>query len=666
MIMTLVCGGHHGANAALSKGQLEHFWIGAYGADRQPVVAPFFKASLLEKAQSDGCFYKIGDARNSYDPYGLKPEVCLADGGHLKVNQAYVWGLTKDKKNIWFGTAPNVHCLVLGQYLQMTDPMEYNAWVCEFGGSQFCPPVPAALGDWRPPRIFSFNTEADTLVERTPSSPLIKLTVGIRSAGALNDVVLLGGPNLSLEGGINLFAFEASTGNFLGATTLMEYNNIRKWMVVNDVLYTAVGYADPVAKQSGGKVLRWQGNKANPFQFEIVGELDSSGAELAYHESRLFVSTWPGSELAGAAALAGLWMSPVIPEEGLTNANALDWQKVWQVNEYEPNPVTAATYGGGALASFGEYLYWGTMHVPLLSTLAHIKVYGPPKDEMDLILDVLGTYRAISIFRGRNFADTAEVELLYGMKKLPSYTEETGWELKPNNMGGQTPLYGSSGFGNFFNNYTWTMGIAANQLLVGTMDWSYLFREVLSNFFVSQLGHPPTQTILFPKEVWGADLWRISSSDSAAVAESLDGLGNYLNYGIRNVLSDGAFYLGTANPMNLMTDLGDKLPEGGWELHKMVKDPTPDTYVSNDGTCGGKTPCYTSIQAAINATSTGAVIRIAQGIYSESITLNTSKLLTLNGGWNSAFKSQAPNTTIIKAPKAPNGSLTLQMLTIKP
>jgi len=89
-------------------------------------------------------------------------------------------------------------------------------------------------------------------------------------------------------------------------------------------------------------------------------------------------------------------------------------------------------------------------------------------------------------------------------------------------------------------------------------------------------------------------------------------------------------------------------------------------YVNTDGSCGGKTPCYTSIQAAINAAYTGADIRITQGTYAESITLNTSKSLTLQGGWNSAFSSQTPNTTFIKAPKAPRGSLSLQMLTVKP
>ena len=90
-----------------------------------------------------------------------------------------------------------------------------------------------------------------------------------------------------------------------------------------------------------------------------------------------------------------------------------------------------------------------------------------------------------------------------------------------------------------------------------------------------------------------------------------------------------------------------------------------DYYVSPDGTCGGKIPCYTSIQEAINAATTGATIRIAQGTYTESITLSTPKSLTLQGGWDTSFTSQASNTTFIKAPKAPQGSLTLQMVTIK-
>ena len=90
-------------------------------------------------------------------------------------------------------------------------------------------------------------------------------------------------------------------------------------------------------------------------------------------------------------------------------------------------------------------------------------------------------------------------------------------------------------------------------------------------------------------------------------------------------------------------------------------------YVNkNDGTCGGKSPCYTSIQTGINAAGTVSAIRIVKGTYAESITLNSSKSLTLQGGWNSSYTTQTSNTTFIKAPKAPQGSLTLQMVTIKP
>lgn len=89
-------------------------------------------------------------------------------------------------------------------------------------------------------------------------------------------------------------------------------------------------------------------------------------------------------------------------------------------------------------------------------------------------------------------------------------------------------------------------------------------------------------------------------------------------------------------------------------------------YVEKKGNCNGKSPCYTSIQAAIDATDFVAVIRIAEGTYTESITLNTVKRMTLQGGWDTTFTSQTANTTILKAPKVSNGSLILQMLCVRP
>ena len=69
-------------------------------------------------------------------------------------------------------------------------------------------------------------------------------------------------------------------------------------------------------------------------------------------------------------------------------------------------------------------------------------------------------------------------------------------------------------------------------------------------------------------------------------------------------------------------------------------------YVSLSGECGDKTPCYDSIQEAIDAASTVELILIAQGTYDESIVLNEPKALTLQGGWDSTFTTQSSNTVI--------------------
>ena len=89
-------------------------------------------------------------------------------------------------------------------------------------------------------------------------------------------------------------------------------------------------------------------------------------------------------------------------------------------------------------------------------------------------------------------------------------------------------------------------------------------------------------------------------------------------------------------------------------------------YVQSDGTCGGKRPCYTSIQSAINAASSLAVIKIADGIYSGDFELAKAKSLTLQGGWEASFGSQSGTTTLQSAPSAANGSLTMQQVKIVP
>ena len=89
-------------------------------------------------------------------------------------------------------------------------------------------------------------------------------------------------------------------------------------------------------------------------------------------------------------------------------------------------------------------------------------------------------------------------------------------------------------------------------------------------------------------------------------------------------------------------------------------------YVDPSGLCNGYTPCYSTIQAAIVSAGSETIIKIRQGTYTESITLNESKAVALQGGWNTSFENQTGTTMLRQAPKAPQGSLSLQMLSIKP
>ena len=72
---------------------------------------------------------------------------------------------------------------------------------------------------------------------------------------------------------------------------------------------------------------------------------------------------------------------------------------------------------------------------------------------------------------------------------------------------------------------------------------------------------------------------------------------------------------------------------------------TSNSYVDPAGSCGGNTPCYTTIQAAVNAASTGTTIKIVQGDYNENVLLSTSKQITLSGGWNTSYTTQSSNSS---------------------
>ncbi|MDT4990883.1 MAG: hypothetical protein QOH97_775 [Actinoplanes sp.] len=520
--------------------------VGAYAADD-----PGYTSELLGKAQPDECFNGVGQ---------LYPAGPPCAEGQAKVNQSYVWGLTRVGTQVWFGTGPNVFCMTSGANLGQTTPLLNDDYVCEYGQSQVAKKgVPAPVGDFRPPQIWMYDSANKTLTNRSSEilnasagdSRRLRSTLGIRSAGNANGIAFFAGP--TLETTLNIFAFDTTTNKFLGSKNILKYGNARTFLNVDGTLFLGVGIG-PNGKK-GGAVLHWTGSKSNPFQFEEVGKLPTQAADLAYYDGRLAATTWGTGSATNDGQLSGVWTSPTLP---LTTASAGNWTQSFNVGQYEPDPLIKNTTNLGGVASYGGYLYWGTMYVPLKSTKVHQAAYPQTTDDAKKA-QTKATQRAISIWRGKDLGTANQkIELLYGESQLPAYDPTSAtWSAKPT---GWTALDGKSGFGNGFNNYTWRMAVSDGKLFVATMDWSYLVHTLSSTA-------NPTDPA-----GWGADLWMFPNTTDKATPINTTGFGNYLNYGIRNMVVDGSdIYLGMANPMNLRTDRTDTIPEGGWELIRLHK-----------------------------------------------------------------------------------------------
>jgi len=90
--------------------------------------------------------------------------------------------------------------------------------------------------------------------------------------------------------------------------------------------------------------------------------------------------------------------------------------------------------------------------------------------------------------------------------------------------------------------------------------------------------------------------------------------------------------------------------------------PKPRAYADPAGRCRAKAPCYRSIQAAVDGSAAGSVIRAYPGVYHEHVTL--SKALTLNGrgatiaGGNAgAVLSMTGNEAVIDGLRLVGGSV---------
>ncbi len=451
-----------------------------------------------------------------------------------KTNEAYVWSIAREGPRTWIGTVSNTLCLGFTGFGGVSLAYETVNAVCANSTAEELFP------DWRMPGLWMFDDDTDlwtrrTEPEGTEEAPGIAHgTQGWRAAIGVDDYTLVAGPGMGIlwgmpDYGTSLLVYKG--GQFVGAHKFTEHNDARKFLEVNGQVYLGSFRWD-----GKGIILRWNRDESAPpeslFEFTEAGVIDGSAAWLEYYEGRIYAITWP-TALSGGGSGFEIWRSPVVPPCGLNETHATGWEKVFAYSDYDTNPSTSKLASGGAMVVFRGALYFGSMHVPFAYACS---------DPSNLIVCAMEKYlntAPFSIFRlTANEQDSVAVECLFGQDKGGDYQ----------------PLIGPAGFGNHYNNYTWSMAVHDGWLYLGTMDYSFFLEDALTSY-----GLPGNFPGLIPKQQDGFDLFATSDGDNWSPVVT-NGLGNKFNWGARHLLSDGEYlWLGTANPFNLN-------PAGGWEL----------------------------------------------------------------------------------------------------
>ncbi|MEG1585667.1 MAG: T9SS type A sorting domain-containing protein [Bacteroidales bacterium] len=591
--------------------EMINYWIDAKESGNNHLLDMLLspvRYQRVSKAPKDGCFYGIGNTGNTFNPQGISEEECVEcekNGGRVKTNQSYVWGLTKGSDKLIWGTVNNYFCTRLFDRIgglesgMPVSPTDNSCYVCEFDQ--------AASGkldsDWHAPRIYSYDINNKKTTDITPpeSDEALSRTLGLRSAGSLGKISFVAGPNMDNK--VSLFAYDNSPAipQFLKSWALASLPgfpdrvpyNMRRWSVAKDELYFGVEWKNPKDKTSGGAVLRWKKEKTDDLKnpalndpsefFEVVGWTRGGVAEMVTMNNRLYVTTWPSSTLCKSPEITGDKLEPV------KDINDTKWQEMFSYSDYDPDLVCGMIGSGGGMAVYKGQIYFGTLNMPLMGAMFAAMQYGiDMKDPKSMLGAVLGTSRGCALFR---YTETDEsekgykIELLYGEEELPAYDMASKSWIKKST--GMTPLYGKSGFNNIMNNYCWSMNVYDDKLYIGTMDWtSSIYPRLEDMLKDNEQGKQILSLIrmlgILSHQI-GFDLYRIDGPDQKAKVITRNGLGEETQYGIRNMINlDGKLYLGTANPYNVheisgweLIEVTEKAPQNAVDL---IWDPMPMKY----------------------------------------------------------------------------------------
>ncbi len=144
------------------------------------------------------------------------------------------------------------------------------------------------------------DTEQRQDITQTPEQARnLKFVTACAGQGAINDVVLLGGQRINpATGGLNgivMYAYEGSTGKFLGEGVLPEYANVRRGEAIKGQLYFGVRMAG-TGTGGGGAIIKWPGSKQDPLKFEVVArDLASEPGYIIEHDNHIVTAGWTTS-----------------------------------------------------------------------------------------------------------------------------------------------------------------------------------------------------------------------------------------------------------------------------------------------------------------------------------------------------------------------------------
>jgi hypothetical protein len=101
---------------------------------------------------------------------------------------------------------------------------------------------------------------------------------------------------------------------YIGSKAFQEYSGSLGFINVDDVLYIIIGLLE-----GDGALLRWNVESINIFNFETIRNFESEAANIAYHEGRIFINTWPDYTNIINFNIIGvsIYISSLLPEGGL-------------------------------------------------------------------------------------------------------------------------------------------------------------------------------------------------------------------------------------------------------------------------------------------------------------------------------------------------------------